>query len=141
YDNAIRWRNARRSTETLLFDLGIPPAPSISPDVLDTFSRVFVLTDVAAKRVRQGFRVTFVKLLTTCIDPCLALGAVSINDLSHFAEMFFGMKAIVNLTVLLEQFGSRVPNPCRAIALLHLTHTFSETAAAGRALYARGKIR
>src|SRR5256884_5578262 len=119
----------------------MPHAPSISPDVLNTFSRLFVLTDVAAQRVHQGFQATFVKLVTTCIDPCLALGPVSINDLSHFAEMFFGMKAIENLSGWREQFGSRVPNPGRAIAQTHLTQGFGETAAAGLALYARGKIR
>src|SRR5205807_9951773 len=107
YDFATRLHDAGRSTEALFFELRIPHAPSISPDVLNTFSRLFVLTDVAAQRVHQGFQVTFVKLLTTCIDPCLALGAVSINDLSHFAEMFFGMKAIENLSGLREQFGSR----------------------------------
>src|SRR2546429_7365623 len=55
--------------------------------------------------------------------------------------MFFGMKAIENLSGLREQFGSRVPNPGRAIAQHHLTQGFGETAAAGLALYARGKIR
>src|SRR5207249_6381962 len=55
--------------------------------------------------------------------------------------MFFGMKAIENLSGWREQFGSRVPNPGRAIAQHHLTQGFGETAAAGLALYARGKIR
>src|SRR5207237_8602280 len=55
--------------------------------------------------------------------------------------MFFGMKAIENLSGWREQFGSRVPNPGRAIAQHHLTQGFGETAAAGLARYARGKIR
>src|SRR5947207_4965270 len=138
YDFATRLHDAGRSTEALFFELGIPHAPSISPDVLNTFSRLFVSTDVAAQRVHQGFQVTFVKLVTTCIDPCLALGAVSINDLSHFPEMFFGMKAIENLSGWREQFGSRVPNPRRASAQHHLPQRFGETHAAGVALYAHG---
>ena len=67
---------------------------------MNAFSRLFVLTDVAAQHVHQGFQVALVKLLTACIDPCLALGAVPINNLSHIAEMFFGMKAIENLSGL-----------------------------------------
>src|SRR5437588_12418390 len=63
YDFATRLHDAGRSTEALFFELGIPHAPSISPHVLNTFSRLFVLTDVAAQRVHQGFQVTFVKLL------------------------------------------------------------------------------
>jgi hypothetical protein len=38
---------------------------------------------------------------------------------------------------LREQFGSRVPNPGRAIAQHHLTQGFGETAAAGLAVRAR----
>lgn len=114
-------------------NLGIPHAPSISPDVLNTFSCLFVLTDVAAQRVHQGFQVTFIELLTACVDPWLALGAIPVNDFSHFAEMFFGMKAIENLSGLREQFATCVPNPARAIAQHRLTPGFRETAAAGLA--------
>src|ERR1700680_4021148 len=55
--------------------------------------------------------------------------------------MFFGMKAVENLSGLREKVPSPLPNPARTIAQHHLTLRFSETAATGLALYARDKVR
>src|SRR5437773_10286820 len=56
YDFATRLHDAGRSTEALFFELGIPHAPSISPDVLNTFSRLFVLTDVLRSACTKDFK-------------------------------------------------------------------------------------
>jgi hypothetical protein len=45
-------------------------------------------------------------------------------NLTHIAEMLFGMKAIENLSGLREQFATGVPNPGRAIAQHRLTPGF-----------------
>ena len=71
---ATQLHDAGRSTETLFFELGIPYTPSIFPAVVNTFSRLFVLIDVAAQCVHQRFQVALVELLIACVDPWLALG-------------------------------------------------------------------
>ncbi len=82
--------------------LGISHAPSILPDVVDTFSRLSVLAGVVTQRFDQGFQAALVEFIIAGLNPLLAFRAVPINNLSHLAEMFFGMKAVENLSGLRE---------------------------------------
>jgi hypothetical protein len=54
------------------------------------------------QRLHQGFQAALIEFLIARLDPGLAFWAVPINDLSDLAEMFFGMKAVENLSALRE---------------------------------------
>jgi hypothetical protein len=86
----------------LFVELWIAHAVSIVPDVADTFPCLFVLACVAMQRLHQGFQAALIEFLIARLDPGLAFWAVPINDLSDLAEMFFGMKAVENLSALRE---------------------------------------
>ena len=94
--------HAGRSAEALLVKLPISHAASIVPDVANTFSRLLVLACVAMQRFDQGFQAAFIEFIIARLNPLFAFWAVPINDLSHLTEMFFGMKAVENLSGLRE---------------------------------------
>jgi len=94
--------HAGRGAEALFVELWIAHAVSIVPDVADTFPCLFVLACVAMQRLHQGFQAALIEFLIARLDPGLAFWAVPVNDLSHLAEMFFGMKAVENLSALRE---------------------------------------
>src|SRR5271169_6122084 len=84
--------HAGRGAEASFVELWIAHATPIVPDVAYTFPCLFVLACVAMQRLHQGFQATLIEFIIARLDPWLAFWAVPINDLSHLAEMFFGMK-------------------------------------------------
>jgi len=92
--------HAGRGAEALFVELWISHAASIVPDVANTFPGLFVLACVAVQRLHHGFQAALIEFIIARLDPWLAFWAVPINDFSHLAEMFFGMKAVKNLSGL-----------------------------------------
>ena len=50
-----RLHHTSRGAKTLFVELGIPHAPSIFPNVVNTLPRLLVLSGVVAQRVHQEF--------------------------------------------------------------------------------------
>ena len=91
-----------RGAEALFVELWISHSVSIVSDVADAFPCLFVLACVAMQCLHQGFQAALIEFIIARLDPWFAFWPVPINDLSHLAEMFFGMKAVENLSGLRE---------------------------------------
>ena len=61
-----------------------------------------MLAGVALQGLHQAFQAALIEFIIARLGPGLGFWAVSINDLSHLAEMFFRMKAVENLSGLRE---------------------------------------
>ncbi len=94
--------HAGRGAEALFVELWISHSTSIVADVAETVPCLIVLAGVAMQHLHQGFQAALIEFIIARLDPGLAFWAVPINDLSHLAEMFFGMKAVENLSGLRE---------------------------------------